>query len=90
MDANKQQYCSGCCNDFYNHRNEPGFDGATKCWSLKDAKVVTRYRIGWWVEPTSARTFEKVKTLDCHHATGRYAHYKELPGHCRGAKKQTA
>jgi hypothetical protein len=77
---NKQQYCSGCRNDFYNDHNDIG---VKQCWSLKDAEVVTRYRIGWWTQPTSAKAFQKVTTLDCHHATGRYAHYKELPEHCR-------
>jgi hypothetical protein len=81
--SDKEQYCAGCRNDFYNHRSEPGFDGATKCWSLNDATVVTRYRIGWWTQPTSAKAFQKVTTLDCHHAPGQYAHYKELPEHCR-------
>lgn len=79
----KQKYCAGCRDDFYNHRSEPGFDGATECWSLRNAEIVTRYRIGWWTQPTSAAAFQKVTTLSCHHAPGQYAHFKELPEHCR-------
>jgi hypothetical protein len=82
-EAEKQKYCSGCRDDFYNHRDSPGFDGSTKCWSLKDAEVVKRYRIHWWTRPASAKAFQKVTTLSCHNAPGRYAHYKELPEHCR-------
>lgn len=75
----KQQYCAGCRDDFYNHRAEPGFDGATKCWLLKDAKVVTRYRLGWWTQPAEPGAFRKVTTLACHRAPGKYAHYEKLP-----------
>jgi hypothetical protein len=83
MSEDKQQYCAGCRDDFYNHRDEPGFDGATKCWSLKDAEVVTRYRIHWWTAPTNVSVFQKVKTLDCHHEPGQFAFFKELPEHLR-------
>ena len=85
--TNKQKHCSGCRDDFYNHRGSPGFDGATKCWSLKDAKVVTRYRLGWWTAPTEDGAFTKIKTLDCHHAPGRYALYKELPPFAKGCNR---
>ena len=78
---NKEQYCAGCRNDYYNHDGN-GMGGG-KCWSLKEAKVVTRYRLGWWTQPLNAKCFRKVKTLDCHSAPGKYAHYKELPAHCR-------
>ena len=82
----KQHYCSGCDNDFYNHRT--GFDGATRCWSLKDAKVVVRYRIGWWTQPTEPGAFEKVKTLSCHIASGRYGHYNALPDCARRLQEE--
>lgn len=65
--------CSGCDNDFYNGQ------GAEECWSFKDAKAVTRYRIGWWTPPTQPGAFKKVETLTCHHASGKYAHYDKLP-----------
>lgn len=71
--AGQRKYCSGCRDDFYNG------EGAKECWSLKTAKVVTLYRIGWWTAPTEKGAFTKVKTNSCHYATGRYAHYKELP-----------
>lgn len=80
-----RKYCNGCRDDFYNTgRDDFGGSGDTQshvreCWSLKTAKVVTRYRLGWWTQPTSRKAFAKVKTHDCHHAPGRYAHYKALP-----------
>ncbi len=84
----KQEYCVGCRSDFYNHRT--GFDGATKCWSLKDAKVVTRYRIGWWTVPTQPGAFTKVKTLSCHHAPGQYGLYEQLPACAVPSKNRAA
>lgn len=43
------------------------------------AQVVTRFRIDWWTRPTEPGAFRKVKTLSCHHAPGKYAHYDKLP-----------
>ena len=72
----KMKMCAGCRNDFYNDKNPLG---VKKCWSFDDAKVVTRFRIGWWTQPTNKDAFTKVRTLDCHSAPGHYADYKELP-----------
>ncbi len=72
----RQDYCRGCRNDFYNGRNGIG---VKECWSLKSARVVTRYRIGWWTNPTSKKAFRKVRTLTCHIAPGEYAYYEQLP-----------
>ena len=85
MSKAKRKHCAGCRNDFYNGNNP---HGVKECWSLKGAKVVTRYRIGWWVEPRSASCFTKVRTLDCHRAPGRYAHMEELPSHLHGQEKK--
>lgn len=74
--AGNRKYCAGCRDDFYN--SQGGMDGKG-CWSLEDAKVVTRYRLGWWTRPTEPGAFTKVKTNSCHYATGRYAHYEQLP-----------
>lgn len=75
--AGQLKYCAGCRDDYYNHGGN-GMDGKG-CWSLKDAKVVTRYRIHWWTQPTVPGAFTKVRTNSCHYATGRYAHYEALP-----------
>ncbi len=72
------KYCSGCRDNFYNGNNGIGVQ---QCWSLKNAKVVTRWKIGWWTPMDSAKNFTKVKTFDCHHAPGKYALCKELPKH---------
>lgn len=76
-----QQHCGGCHNDFYNR------DGNT-CWSLKDAKVVTRYRLGWWTTPDTSGAFTKIKTYDCHHEPGQSAFYKKLPYFAVGTKSE--
>lgn len=73
----QEKYCSGCRDDYYNHGGN-GFNGG-KCWSLKDATVVTRYQLHWWTAPTVPGAFTKVQTNLCHHAPGKYAFYKELP-----------
>ena len=75
-EQDKLKLCKGCRDDHY---NQPGNSTTGRCWSLKNAKVVTRYRIGWWTQPTQPGAFTEVVTLDCHHATGRYAHYDKLP-----------
>lgn len=79
LEDKQRLYCDGCRNDFYNHRSEPGFDGATHCWSLDTAEVVTRYRLDWWTAPTVPGAFQQVTTLSCHHAPGKYAHYVKPP-----------
>jgi hypothetical protein len=73
----KEQFCAGCRNDYYNHDGN-GMDGG-KCWSLKDAQVVTRYRLHWWTAPTVPGAYTEVQTLDCHHEPGQFAFHKELP-----------
>lgn len=77
----KQKYCAGCRDDFYNHDGH-SMNGK-HCWSLPDAEVVTRYRIGWWTQPTERGAFQKVTTLSCHYAPGKYAHLKELPKYAK-------
>ncbi len=71
-----QKHCQGCGDDFYNGPNSA--NGKT-CWGLKSARVVTRYKIGWWVEPTRPGAFTKVKTYSCHNETGKHGFYEELP-----------
>lgn len=71
----KQDHCRGCRDDFYNGHNSLG---VKRCWSLKDAKVVKRWRIGTWTQPTQPGAFTEVKTLSCHYAPGS-ALYEKLP-----------
>ena len=76
-----KQLCSGCRDDFYNGQ------GAAECWFYKDAKVVTRYRIGWWTAPTEPGAFTKVETLACHSAPGKYALREELPSFAKESSR---
>jgi hypothetical protein len=64
-------YCAGCDDDFYNGGNP--YD-IKECWSLKSAKVVTRYKCHWWT-PTLQINFTKVKTYSCHRESGKNAFY---------------
>ena len=79
MSIDKEKFCAGCRDDFYNHRDKPGFDGATKCWMLKDAKVVRRWKLHWWTEPTRPGAFTEVETLNCHHEPGQWSFQEKLP-----------
>lgn len=76
MDTETLSLCVGCRSDYYNGKNDRGIQ---KCWSLKRAKKVKRWRIGWWTTPSSRDAFTHVTTLDCHHAPGRYQDSEELP-----------
>lgn len=75
--------CSGCRDNFYNGNNELG---VSECWSYKNARVVKRWRIGWWTQQDKKENFDKVTTLSCHNAPGRYAHSEKLPQHLGGEK----
>ncbi len=77
-DTEKLSLCIGCRQDYYNGKNDRGIK---ECWSLKRAKVVKRWRIGWWTPPDSIDAFTRVMTLDCHHAPGQYQDSAELPSH---------
>lgn len=77
---NKRKYCSGCRENFYNGNNALGIK---ECWNLKSARIVTRYKLGWWTRPESKDVFQKVKTLSCHKEPGRYAFFEELPAHLK-------
>lgn len=75
-----KELCRGCTNNFYNG------EGAAECWSYKGAKVVRRWRTGWWTPPETAGAFTRVDTLTCHCAPGKYGHSERLPDHLGGAK----
>lgn len=71
--ADKLAMCKGCRENYYNG------EGASECWSLKTAKVVKRWRLGWWTRPDERGAFTEVVTLNCHRAPGKYAHQETLP-----------
>lgn len=72
-----REACRGCRDDFYNGR--VNIDGGTRCWSAKDGRMVTRFKIGHWVAPTTPGAFEKVRVPSCYHQPGVFAYYKTLP-----------
>ncbi len=74
------KYCEGCKDDFYNGNNGLG---VKECWHLEDAKIVTRYKLGWWTAPTKLSVFHKVKTYNCHYAPGEYVFYERIPEHLK-------
>lgn len=77
-DDDKLPLCGGCGDDYY---NRDGHSTTGRCWMLPKAKVVTRYRLGWWTRPTEPGAYTKVVTLDCHRATGQYALHEQPSQH---------
>ena len=71
----KLRHCAGCRDDFYNDKNPMG---VKRCWGLKTAKLVTRYKIGTWTAPTQPFAFTKVTGLSCYHRDGE-CYYEKLP-----------
>ena len=65
--ADKLRMCVGCCENFYNGQNPYG---VKECWSLRRAKVVTRYAIGTWTPMDRASNFREVRVLNCRHEKG--------------------
>lgn len=43
-----KKHCAGCEQNFYNGNNPYGIK---ECWSLKDATVILRRRVGIWEPP---------------------------------------
>ena len=65
-----KSHCAGCHDDVYNH----GLGGATECWSLKSAEVLTRYAIGTWTAPTQPGAYTEVRKPSCYGRTGTHYH----------------
>jgi len=59
--------CLGCTEDFYNDKNPLG---VKECWLFKDAKVITRYRIGMWDGMGERRHYHKEKRPNCYRVKG--------------------
>lgn len=70
-----RRHCKGCEDDFYNGNNPLG---VKQCWSLKTARLVTRWRLPSWQQPTVAGAFVEVLAYDCRREKG-FVFYEELP-----------
>jgi len=76
-----KHFCIGCDDNFYNSNNTIG---VKECWHFKDAKVMSKYRVGWWTPQDKKENFQKVTTLSCYTQSGSFAYYNELPSHLSG------
>jgi len=77
-----KKHCVGCRNNFYNGNNDIG---VSECWSLKNAKLKTRYSIGWWT-PTLKENFIKVRVPSCYHQNGSVFYTDSIASYPSGAK----
>lgn len=84
-EAEKLKHCLGCEQDFYNDKNPLG---VKRCWHLKDAKLVTRYRTGTWTTPATPGAFTKVRVFQCRRETGQ--HFSDsVPGFAVDVRDET-
>lgn len=67
--------CLGCEDDFYNDKNPLG---VRVCWSLKTARLITRWRTGVWTMPAVPGAFTEVRVPSCYRAKG-YSFQDRLP-----------
>lgn len=72
----KVKLCVGCRDDFYNHGGR-GLGGG-RCWNLKGAKLVTRFRIHRDAMPAHHGSFEQMKVFACKNGEG-WFYYEKLP-----------
>lgn len=75
-----KKYCVGCRDNFYNGNNDLG---VKECWKLKNAKLKTKYAIGWWIPMDRKDNFIKVKKPSCYHQPGQTAYLDEIPKHLK-------
>lgn len=75
-ESEKLRHCVGCRDNFYNDNNPMG---VKRCWGLKTAKLVTRYRIGTWTQPTQKGAFTEERKFNCYHYNSGYHFYEKLP-----------
>lgn len=83
--AGDRKYCNGCRDDFYNHRNEPGFDGSTECWSLKSADIV--WPLHLWRSGDGRRELVMAELVrDCPNTLTNYREWiaANVPADCHG------
>jgi hypothetical protein len=73
-----KKHCIGCRDDYYNHDNR---STTGECWRLRDARLVTKYAIGWWTPMDDADNFTKIQKPSCYHQPGTMAYLDEMPGH---------
>jgi hypothetical protein len=71
------KHCPGCRNDFYNGNNELG---VKRCWSLKDAKLVTRFRLSINTPMSQKSGYVKTRVPDCYHENG-FVYLNEIPNY---------
>ena len=73
--------CAGCRDDFYNHTDRGGYyvHSPSGCWNFEDARVVRRWKLGWWSAPVESGAFTEVEVLDCYNQPGQYAYQETLP-----------
>lgn len=57
-----KKHCSGCYNNFYNGNNP---HDVSECWSLKNAKLVWRIRIGNFENPPY-KNKKKIQVPNCY------------------------
>lgn len=71
--------CIGCRDDFYNGKNPYGIP---ECWMLKDAEIVTRFRLSIDTPMNQRRGYAEVRVPKCYRKKG-YVHVDQIPGYAK-------
>lgn len=79
-----KKHCSGCKNNFYNGNNHFGIK---ECWSLRDAKLVTKYRIHMNAPMNVKSNYIRVRIPNCfcgggYSGTG-YTEVEKIPSYAK-------
>lgn len=74
-----KKHCIGCRDDFYNGKNNLG---VKECWCLKDAKLVTRYRLSVSTPMNIRSAYQKVRRPHCYNEP-HYVHLREIPHYAK-------
>ena len=70
-----KSYCVGCRDDFYNGKNPYGIP---ECWSLKDARLVTRFRLHKDTPMSRRSGYDEREVPNCYQEKG-YVYLNQIP-----------
>lgn len=73
------EHCDGCRDNFYNGHNDLGVQ---RCWGLRTAVLITRYRLSIHTPMDQRSAYQKVTRPGCYHETG-FVHIAAIPDYAR-------
>lgn len=71
-----REACRGCYDDFYNRPE-------SRCWSAKDGRMMTRYKIHYLTAPTEKGAYTEVRKPSCYRTPNSFVYHNRLPDFVR-------